>query len=509
MSERTSIEDDAPLLDRIRNNPEPALRWLAVLGVLVALQVGALFGAMMELPPWQTIADRLFGLPLLALFEPVGSVLASVGDRLAEIPTLLSRDVIPNRGHRVPGGQQFAADIAGFTVEFWRWEGTFLGLPAAIAWAIRVALIYLYAFACLAWFWKGYLVFREHYRYADWTPADDMIDRMRTHRWGQFGFVIIAMFFMMAMFAPALGPTVVEENIQEPYSYETEYLDQESGEVRSTLVGNANLGSRSRGGGSNGNHGIGTYDDYDRFHPFGTLPNGKDLFTFLAAGSRVSLFIGLLALGISSVIAFSLAMVSAYYKGAVDLGAVILSDSIQAMPRLLVLIGAVVILRETWIADIYNGGLLLALLLGSWGWPAMWRAIRGPSLQVVQEEWVDAAKSYGQTPRRIMRKHMAPYVVGYMLIYGSMTLGGIIISVSGLSFLGLGITPPTPEWGRAIDLGQSYIATDSWHISIVPGLLIVIVVTAFNALGDGIRDAIDPQSDTGSGGEAAAAGGGA
>ena len=109
-----------------------------------------------------------------------------------------------------------------------------------------------------------------------------------------------------------------------------------------------------------------------------------------------------------------------------------------------------------------------------------------------------------------MRKHMFPYIVGYLLVYTSMTLGGIIIAVAGLTFLGLGITRPTPEWGRAINLGQQYVTTVSWHISFIPGIMIVLVVTAFNALGDGIRDAIDPQSEGGSdeGAEAAAAGGG-
>ena len=90
-----------------------------------------------------------------------------------------------------------------------------------------------------------------------------------------------------------------------------------------------------------------------------------------------------------------------------------------------------------------------------------------------------------------------------------MTIGGAIIAVAGLSFLGLGINPPTPEWGRAVDIGQSYVTTASWHISFIPGVMIVLVVTAFNALGDGIRDAIDPQSESGEGdAEVAAAGGG-
>ena len=509
MSQQTTHGDDAPLLDRIRENPQPAIRWAAVAAVLLALQVGAVFAAMMELPPWDTIAGYVLGVPLLGALEPAFSAVAGVGDRLADVPTLLSRELIPNRGHRVGDGPVFETTIAGFDLVYWQWDGTFLGLPAAVAWVIRVALVYLYAFVWIGWLWKGYLVFRENYRYADWTPADDVIDRMRTHRWGQFGFVVITLFVVMALFAPALGPTTFDENIDKPYSHELEYLDKETGEVETTLVGNANLQSKSRGSG-NENIGVGSYDEYDRWHPFGTLINGKDLFTFIALGSRVSLFIGLVAIGISSVIAFGLAMVSAYYKGPVDLATVLLSDSIQAMPRLLVLIAAAVLLGETWIADIYNGGFLLALLFGSWGWPGLWRAVRGPSFQVVEREWVDAARSYGQTPRRIMQKHMAPYVVGYLLIYASMSLGGIIIATSALSFLGLGITQPTPEWGRAISMGQEYIATQSWHISIIPGLLIVIVVTGFNALGDGIRDAIDPQSDSGgASGESAAAGGGA
>ncbi|MFB6266307.1 MAG: ABC transporter permease, partial [Halodesulfurarchaeum sp.] len=133
--------------------------------------------------------------------------------------------------------------------------------------------------------------------------------------------------------------------------------------------------------------------------------------------------------------------------------------------------------------------------------------VRGPSFQVVEEEWVDAAKSYGQVPRKIMQKHMLPYIIGYLLVYGSMSLGGIIVLVAGLSYLGLGITPPTPEWGRAVSSGQNYVATASWHIATIPGLMITLVVTGLNAFGDGIRDAIDPESEGGRAEEAQATGG--
>jgi peptide/nickel transport system permease protein len=105
---------------------------------------------------------------------------------------------------------------------------------------------------------------------------------------------------------------------------------------------------------------------------------------------------------------------------------------------------------------------------------------------------------------------MLPYVLPYLLVYGSMTVGGVIISMAALSFIGsgLGINPPTPAWGRAIDMGRNYVSTQSWHIALIPGVLIVVLVTGLNAFGDGIRDAIDPESE-GGGEEEAAAGGAA
>ena len=181
----------------------------------------------------------------------------------------------------------------------------------------------------------------------------------------------------------------------------------------------------------------------------------------------------------------------------------------MAMPQLLLLIMLTTVLSGTWLAEIYSGGFVLALIFAGTGWTYMWRSLRGPALQVAERQWIDAAQSFGQRPLTIMRKHMLPYITGYLLIYGSMTLGGAIISIAWLSYLGLGIAPPTPEWGRAINLGQDYVATGSWHISLIPGLLITLVVTGFNALGDGVRDAIDPQSDATTEDGAAGRGGGA
>lgn len=468
---------------RVAATPAPAALW--AVGFLVLL--GVEFGAVL-----QTSATLVAGVAR-ALPGVSPEALAGVRAAAESVPTLLSRETIPNQGWRTgPDGP---------------WRGTFAGLEPKHAWLLRATLVYAYAFAFLAWLWVGYLTYRRHYRRADWTPRDDVVDRLRGHRWGQFGLVVVLLFVVMALFAPAVGPTTVERNVLDPYSHEVKYYDADAGAVDTLTVGDANLGSNSRG--ASDNVGPWTYDAYSRFHPFGTLPSGKDLFTFLAEGARISLSIGVASMLIAGTIGMVMATVTAYYKGLADLLVVVTSDSIKALPLLMVLILVVVVFQGTWLAEFHDGAVLLTLVLALINWPYLWRAVRGPALQVAEATWIDAARSFGQSPAAIMRNHMMPYIVGYMMVYASMSLGGVIIAVAGLSFLGLGINPPTPEWGRAVSAGQPYVATASWHISLLPGLLITLVVTGFNALGDGIRDAIDPESEGGDAGiEGTTAGGG-
>lgn len=565
-------DDDKLFRDRIRENPRPAMLWLAGLAFLIVLEIGRVFAGVgqafgivgfvvevlagipvsvgdnvagtlggaagfvataitavlmafaLTVPVSPSLPDGavdILGLDLsrrgtrwtkrveltfvlvaaagLVAYTPVGgafsaligAITGGVDALVASLPSITSRDLIPNMGHRLPEGG---------------WEGTFLGLSPAVAWAVRTGLVFAYAVTFMVWLWRGFNVYRTHYRAADWTPRDDTVRRFRSNYWGLFGFAIVFLFVVLALWAPAVSPVEAQHNIYEPNAHEFEYLT-EDGEVTSTTHVFANLQSRSDG---QNTIGLMSYDDYGRWAPLGTTNRGQDMMTHLSYGARTSLTIGLTAIGLGALIAVVLSLVSSYYKGVTDIATVMASDTIQAVPALLLIMLVSVVFQEADhpIAQPLDGGLLLALIFAFAYWPGMWRSIRGPSLQVSEQEWVDAAKSYGQTPLQTMRKHMAPYIAGYILIYGSLLIGGVIISTAALTFLGLGINPPTPEWGRLIDGGQSYVSTDSWHVATVPGIAIVLVVIAFNALGDAIRDAIDPEADVDES-EAAATGGGA
>ncbi|MEY7849796.1 ABC transporter permease [Natrarchaeobius sp. A-rgal3] len=557
--------DPRPLTQRVRDDPRPAAVWLLGAAGLLAVEAGSIARAALEAsaaavevggsiasavteggagaavvlgtvaifvfalgtwlaprlprtpttelePPGSARAHRAIDATLVATgIGTIGAVAVLLGaadvvraggglvrpllEHVATMPTLTGRETIPNEGYRTPDGT---------------WHGTFLGLSPAIAWALRACVVFVFAATWVVWAGVGYRWFRRCYRRAEWTPRDDVIRRLRYHRWGQFGMGVVFVFLTLSVFAHSLGPAPADQNLYEPFSHSIEYYDESTGGVETILVGDANLDSRSVGYEAE-NVGPMSYDEYDRFHPFGTLTDGKDLFTFLAHGARVSLAVGLLSVGLSAVLATVFSLISAYYRGLADLVLVVTGDTIMGIPRLLLLILCTVLLADTWLGGLYDGGVLLAVVLAATGWPYLWRAFRGPMLQIAEEEWVDAARSYGQSSHKTMQLHMLPYLVGYLLIYCSMVLGGVILAIAGLSFLGLGITAPTPEWGRAVDMGREYVATTSWHISFIPGVMVTLVVMGFNALGDSLRDAVDPKSDGGTTADAetSARGGGA
>ncbi|PSQ56896.1 ABC transporter permease [Halobacteriales archaeon SW_7_71_33] len=486
-AEELGFGDTVSLRERVQAKPRPAIVWSAVATVLLLVEAAAVleFAGSFAVDT----VRALNGIRLLPFqIDPTGAV--QFRQFAADLPRLLSRRTITAHGFYSIEAEQWVVGPTYYDGQ--RWVGTFMSLEPKHAWLLRFLLVYAYTAVGLAWIWTGYKWWRRHYRAAEWTPRDDVVDRFRSHSWGVLGMVIVLLFMTTVLFGPTMATTTNQVNNVDPYSYETRYYDADAESVERISIGVANSNTISDNGQTVGPW---SYDQYGRFHPFGTMPGGQDLFTFVMFGARLSIIIGLVTVGLSTLLATTAAMVSAYFKGYVDLGMVLLSDAIFALPGLLLLIMLSVVLGNSWIAEVYDGGLLLALIFAGTGWPGLWRSIRGPALQIAERDWVDAAKAYGQRPSVVMRKHILPYITGYLLVYGSMSLGGIIIGIAGLSYLGLGIDPPAPEWGRAVSLGQPYIQGSSWHISIIPGLLVTVVVIGFNALGDGFRDAIDPESD--------------
>lgn len=220
-------------------------------------------------------------------------------------------------------------------------------------------------------------------------------------------------------------------------------------------------------------------------HPFGTDTLGRDVFSRVIFGSRYAVFLGIVIVGIQMLIGVSLGLIAGYYGGMIESVIMRLVDVSLSIP------GVVLALA---IAGMLGGGLIpLILAVSLVGWRGFARLVRGDVLSVMEEEYIDAAEASGVSDFRIIVKYLLPNASSSVIVYATLTIPSVILWSAGLSFLGMGIQPPAPEWGAIIAEGRSEIDT-AWWISTFPGLAIMATVMAFNFLGDGLRDAIDPRS---------------
>lgn len=219
-------------------------------------------------------------------------------------------------------------------------------------------------------------------------------------------------------------------------------------------------------------------------HPLGTDHLSRDLLTRLLYGARISLSIGFLAVGISVTIGTLLGAVAGYLGGWVDMLVMRLVDLFMAFPRLVLLI-AIVALFDTSI-------FLIIVALALTQWPFMARVVRGEILALKEREFAEAARALGFSRTRIIFRHLLPNALGPLIVAATLGIGHTIILEAGLSFLGLGVQAPTPSWGTMVADGRNYLH-GAWWITTFPGLAIVLVVLAFNLVGDGLRDALDPR----------------
>jgi peptide/nickel transport system permease protein len=214
-------------------------------------------------------------------------------------------------------------------------------------------------------------------------------------------------------------------------------------------------------------------------HWLGTDYNGRDLLSRLIYGTRIALLVGLGATILQVIIGVLVGAMAGYFGGWTDTIASRVIDTLMSMPVLALL-------------TLLSSVLLTILVIGFTGWARFARVVRADVLSVRSRDFVLAAQASGVRALRIILRHLLPNIIGPVIVLASLGIGGIIILEAALSFLGLGVRPPTPSWGVILSDGRQYITTYP-HIVIFPGVMIVITVLAFNFLGDGLRDALDPR----------------
>jgi glutathione transport system permease protein len=233
--------------------------------------------------------------------------------------------------------------------------------------------------------------------------------------------------------------------------------------------------------------------DYDKLnalpslqHWLGVDPLGRDIFSRILSGARLSLAAGFLSVAIGGVIGTALGLLAGYYEGWWDRIVMRISDVLFAFPGILLALGVVAILGSSMVN--------VVVAVSVFSVPAFARLVRGNTLVLKQMTYVEAVRSIGASDWTIIMRHILPGTISSIVVYFTMRLGTSIITAASLSFLGMGAQPPTPEWGAMLNEARADMV-NAPHVALFPSLAIFLTVLAFNLLGDGLRDALDPKID--------------
>ncbi|HEY7029995.1 MAG TPA: ABC transporter permease [Thermomicrobiales bacterium] len=220
-------------------------------------------------------------------------------------------------------------------------------------------------------------------------------------------------------------------------------------------------------------------------HWFGTDRNGRDVYSRLLKGGQVSLAAGFASVVIIMTVGVVLGAAAGFFGGVIDGGIMRFTDILLSVPQLLLLITA---------AALFHPGLkTTVIVIGLTSWPGTARLVRGQFLALKGQEYVTAARAIGAGPTRIMVGHLFPNSLAIIIVQATLWLSYAIILETSLSYLGLGVVIPTPSWGNMLQDGQREMIAGAWWLTLFPGLAIFLTVLAFNLMGDGLRDALDPR----------------
>ena len=275
------------------------------------------------------------------------------------------------------------------------------------------------------------------------SQIKEIFKRFKRNRMAVFGLVVIILLILCALF-----PSVIA-----PYGYDDQNLSEQF--IAPCLA-----------------------------HPFGTDNFGRDILSRVIYGCRISLLIGLISVSISCVLGVILGCIAGYYGNKVDNLVMRFIDIMLAIPQMLLAMSIVAAL------GIGTENLILAIAIGSV--PGYARIVRGSILSVKGQEYIEAARSIGASDFRIITRHIVPNCLAPIIVQATMSIVSAILSTASMSFIGLGIEPPTPEWGSMLSAGRAYLR-DHWFVVTFPGIAIMLTVFAFNLFGDGLRDALDPK----------------